>query len=111
MGNYAAMKLSLAAPDSPVPYILMANIYSSKGKWKERAETIRTMKKVGVAKDTGASWIEMDKQVHSFVVDDRMHPQTEMKDMCPIKDSFYATGMRKEYLIHCKIKMNNVESS
>nr|GEU78899.1 pentatricopeptide repeat-containing protein At3g05340 [Tanacetum cinerariifolium] len=78
MGNYAAMKLSVAAPDSPVPYILMANIYSSEGKWKERAETIRTMKKVGVAKDTGASWIEMDKQVHSFVVDDRMHPQTEV---------------------------------
>nr|XP_043622169.1 pentatricopeptide repeat-containing protein At3g05340 [Erigeron canadensis] len=77
MGKYAATQLSLAIPDSPVPYILMANIYSSKGKWKERAETIRTMKNVRMAKDTGTSWIEMDKRVHSFVVDDRMHPQTE----------------------------------
>ncbi|XP_071700694.1 pentatricopeptide repeat-containing protein At3g05340 [Rutidosis leptorrhynchoides] len=77
IGKYAAAQLSITAPESPVPYILMANIYSSKGKWKERAETIRMMKKVGVAKDTGISWIEMDKCIHSFVVDDRMHPQTE----------------------------------
>ncbi|KAI3770653.1 hypothetical protein L6452_01794 [Arctium lappa] len=78
MGKYAATQLCLAAPDSPVPYILMANIYSSKGRWIERAETIKTMKKVGVTKDTGTSWIELEKQVHSFVVDDRMHPQTEV---------------------------------
>ncbi|KAI3786789.1 hypothetical protein L1987_40761 [Smallanthus sonchifolius] len=78
MGEYAARQLSVAAPDSPVPYILMANIYSSKGRWKERAETLRRMKKVGVAKDIGISCIEMDKRVHSFVVDDRTHPQTEV---------------------------------
>ncbi|KAJ0780985.1 putative tetratricopeptide-like helical domain superfamily [Helianthus annuus] len=78
MGKYAAAQWSVEAPESPVPYILMANIYSSKGRWKERAETIRRMKAVGVAKDTGTSWIEMKKRVHSFVVDDHMHPQSEV---------------------------------
>lgn len=77
MGKYAADQLFLAAPDSPAPYILLANIYSSKGKWKERARTIRRMKEMGVDKETGISWIEIENAVHSFVVDDRSHPKAE----------------------------------
>ncbi|KAI4301795.1 hypothetical protein L6164_035039 [Bauhinia variegata] len=50
MGKYAADQLYLAAPDSPAPYILMANIDSNEGKWKERARSIKRMKELGVAK-------------------------------------------------------------
>ncbi|KAL0455062.1 UNVERIFIED_CONTAM: Pentatricopeptide repeat-containing protein [Sesamum latifolium] len=75
MGKYAADQLAHAAPDSPVPYISMANIYSSRGRWKERARTIKKMKDKGVTKETGTSWIEIEKKIHSFVVADQMHPQ------------------------------------
>ncbi|KAL7235172.1 hypothetical protein ACSBR1_018628 [Camellia fascicularis] len=78
IGKYAAEQLFLAAPDSPSAYILMANIYSSGGQWKERARTIKRMKEIGVAKEIGISWIEIEKKVHSFVVEDRMHPQGEI---------------------------------
>lgn len=78
MGKYAAEQLLLSAPEKPAPYVLLANIYSSKGRWKERAETIKRMKEMGVAKETGISWIEVENEVHSFVVEDRMHPQAEM---------------------------------
>ncbi|KAL5566079.1 hypothetical protein UlMin_029243 [Ulmus minor] len=77
LGKLAAEQLFAAAPESPAPYVLLANIYSSEGKWKERARTIKRMKKMGIAKETGISWIEIEKQVHSFVVEDRMHPQAE----------------------------------
>ncbi|KAM7279183.1 hypothetical protein ACFE04_006317 [Oxalis oulophora] len=77
MGKYAADQLLLTTPESAAAYILLANIYSSKGKWKERAKTIKRMKEMGVAKETGISWIEIGKKVHSFVVMDRMHPETE----------------------------------
>lgn len=77
VGKYAAEKLAEAAPDSPVPFISMANIYSSKGRWKERARTIKRMKEKGVAKEAGASWIEVEKKIHSFVVADRTHLQSE----------------------------------
>lgn len=76
-GKYAAEHLFSESPHSPVPYVLLANIYSSEGNWKERARTIRKMKEVGVAKETGISWIEIDKKVHSFTVWDKMHPQAE----------------------------------
>ncbi|XVF57443.1 hypothetical protein PTKIN_Ptkin06aG0205800 [Pterospermum kingtungense] len=78
MGKYAADQLLLGTPESPVPYISMANIYSSRGKWKERASTIKRMKEMGVVKETGTSWIEIEKKIHSFVVQDRMHPQAEI---------------------------------
>ncbi|CDP15512.1 unnamed protein product [Coffea canephora] len=77
MGKYAADQLLLAAPDSPVPYTLMANMCSSEGKWNDRATIIREMKERGVPKETGTSWIEIEKKIHSFVVADQMHPQNE----------------------------------
>ncbi|XP_020212278.1 pentatricopeptide repeat-containing protein At3g05340 isoform X2 [Cajanus cajan] len=78
MGKYAADQLFLAAPDSPAPYVLMANIYSSEGKWKERARAIKRMREMGVAKEVGISWIEIERKVHSFVVGDQMHPQADV---------------------------------
>ncbi|GFY91950.1 tetratricopeptide repeat (TPR)-like superfamily protein [Actinidia rufa] len=78
VGKYAADQLFLASPNSPAAYILMANIYSSRGKWKERARTIKRMKQMGLAKETGISWIEIDREVHSFVVGDQMHPQRDL---------------------------------
>ncbi|KAJ6757184.1 hypothetical protein OIU74_026434 [Salix koriyanagi] len=54
-------QLILSAPEKPSPYILLANIYSSQGRWKERAKTIKRMKEMCVAKETGISWIEIEK--------------------------------------------------
>ncbi|GMN43839.1 hypothetical protein TIFTF001_013039 [Ficus carica] len=56
MGKFAAEQLIVEAPESPTPFVLLANIYSSEGKWKERARTFKRMKEMG----------------------DRMHPQAEM---------------------------------
>lgn len=78
MGKYAADQLYLAAPDSPAPYVLMSNIYSSEGKWKARASTIKRMKMMGVAKEVGISWTEIEKKISSFVVGDRSHPQADI---------------------------------
>ncbi|XP_059313127.1 pentatricopeptide repeat-containing protein At3g05340 [Lycium ferocissimum] len=75
MGKYAADQWLLTSPDNPVPFVLLANIYSSRGRWKERARTIRKLKETGVAKETGTSWIEIEKEVHRFVVADQMHPR------------------------------------
>ncbi|XP_010464062.1 PREDICTED: pentatricopeptide repeat-containing protein At3g05340-like [Camelina sativa] len=77
VGKYAAEQLIQTAPDSSAAHILMANIYSSRGKWKERAKTIKRMKAMGVTKETGISSIEIENKTHSFVVGDQLHPQAE----------------------------------
>ncbi|KAI6692462.1 hypothetical protein NL676_020172 [Syzygium grande] len=78
LGRYAAEQLISSAHDTPAPYISLANIYSAEGNWEERARTMKRMKEAGVAKETGISSIEIEKKVHSFVVRDRMHPQSEI---------------------------------
>ncbi|KAJ4956173.1 hypothetical protein NE237_012956 [Protea cynaroides] len=77
IGRFAADHLLLAAPESATPYVLMANIYSSEGRWEERARIIKKMKGMKLKKETGMSWIELENKVHSFVVGDRIHPQSE----------------------------------
>ncbi|KAL6514852.1 hypothetical protein OROGR_020431 [Orobanche gracilis] len=77
MGKYAADQLARAAPDSAGPFISMANIYSSRGRWNERASTMKKMKEKGVTKETGISWIEIEKKIHGFVVSDQTHPRAE----------------------------------
>ncbi|KAK9756743.1 hypothetical protein RND81_01G117900 [Saponaria officinalis] len=78
LGKLAAEQLLLLEPDNPTPYIQLANIYSSEGKWSDRARAIMRMKEVGLPKVTGISWIEIEKKVHSFVVYDQMHPEVEV---------------------------------
>ncbi|XP_065851841.1 pentatricopeptide repeat-containing protein At3g05340 [Euphorbia lathyris] len=78
IGKYAAEKLFLSEPKKPAPYVLLANIYSGNGRWNERARTIKRMKEMGVAKDIGISWIEIEKKMHSFVVEDKLHPEGEI---------------------------------
>ena len=68
IGKYAAEKLLLVDPDSPAAYVLLSNIYSSEGRWDDRAKVMNKMRKMGLRKDTGKSWIELEKEVHSFVV-------------------------------------------
>eukprot|EP00268_Persea_americana_P018791 TRINITY_DN19595_c0_g1_i1.p1 TRINITY_DN19595_c0_g1~~TRINITY_DN19595_c0_g1_i1.p1 ORF type:complete len:643 (+),score=93.57 TRINITY_DN19595_c0_g1_i1:188-2116(+) len=75
VGRYASDHLLRVAPECSAAYVLMANIYSSQGRWKERARIIKRMKEMGVKKETGMSWIEVEKEVHSFVVEDLSHPQ------------------------------------
>ena len=48
MGKYATNQLFWAEPKSPAPYILFSNIYSSEGRWKERARIVKRTREMGV---------------------------------------------------------------
>ncbi|XP_068653986.1 pentatricopeptide repeat-containing protein At3g05340 [Aristolochia californica] len=78
IGVYAASQLLQLDPNCTAAYVLMANIYSCQGRWKERASFIRKMKELGVQKEAGVSWVEVENKVHSFVVRDRIHTKSEV---------------------------------
>jgi pentatricopeptide repeat protein len=81
IGKYAAEKLLLVDPDSPSAYVLLSNIYSSEGRWDDRAKVMKKMRHMGLRKDTGKSWIELEKEVHSFVVGSpTSHPDSAAVD-------------------------------
>ncbi|GLT83898.1 hypothetical protein SLE2022_021620 [Rubroshorea leprosula] len=56
-------------------YVLLSNTYCSLKKW-ENAEIVRDMmKKKGVHKNRGKSWLELAGIVHQFKAGDRSHPE------------------------------------
>ncbi|CAL4895706.1 unnamed protein product [Urochloa decumbens] len=68
VGKYAAEKLLILAPDCTAAYVLLSNIHSSEGRWDDRARIMKRMRELGLRKDTGKSWIELQKEVRSFVI-------------------------------------------
>eukprot|EP01018_Ginkgo_biloba_P003198 Gb_11219 [translate_table: standard] len=76
LGERVAERLFDLEPSNAVPYILMSNIYAAVGRWHDTAIVRRLMKQRRVKKMPGRSWIEVNKQVHAFLIGDRSHPQT-----------------------------------
>ncbi|KAJ6758827.1 PPR CONTAINING PLANT-LIKE PROTEIN [Salix koriyanagi] len=57
-------------------YVLMANLYTSMGKWKEAAVTRSLMIDRGLIKAPGWSQIEISSSVNVFIAGDRSHTQS-----------------------------------
>ncbi|KAJ7542119.1 hypothetical protein O6H91_10G090800 [Diphasiastrum complanatum] len=62
-------------PKNAAPYVLLSNIYAAAGRNDELAKIRNEMKDAGLKTIHGCSWIEVDNQVHAFVVGDATHPQ------------------------------------
>ncbi|XP_052154552.1 pentatricopeptide repeat-containing protein At3g05340-like [Oryza glaberrima] len=82
VGKHAAEKLLLLDPSCTAAYVLLSNIYSSEGRWDDRAKVMKRMSEMGLRKDTGKSWIELEKEVHSFVVRSTSHPNSAAAVRC-----------------------------
>ncbi|KAK3183607.1 hypothetical protein Dsin_030893 [Dipteronia sinensis] len=57
-------------------YVLLSNIYASAGRWDDVMNVRRLMKKNGLKKSGGCSWIEVKTQVHPFYSEDGTHCQS-----------------------------------
>lgn len=101
IAEYAAEHLFELEPESSGNYILLANIYSVVGRWKDAARIRCLMKERGVTKSPGCSWIEIERKVSSFIVGDTNHPlmdkisakmkslYTEIKDIGYVPDTSF----------------------
>ncbi|XP_051140337.1 putative pentatricopeptide repeat-containing protein At3g47840 [Andrographis paniculata] len=76
-GRIAAEQVLKLDPDCAGTHITMANIYASKGKWKEAAEMRRMMKAKGVVKEPGWSWTKVKGCISAFVAGDKSHPKID----------------------------------
>ncbi|KAJ7289005.1 hypothetical protein O6H91_Y307500 [Diphasiastrum complanatum] len=77
IGRRAFDRVVKLEPNNASPYVLLSNIYAAAGKKDELAKIRNEMKDAGVKKMPGCSWIEVDNQVHAFVVGDATHPQSK----------------------------------
>ncbi|KAL5562232.1 hypothetical protein UlMin_031979 [Ulmus minor] len=58
-------------------YILLSNVYASSGRWKEAAKVRAMMKERGISKEPGCSLIEVNNEIHEFLLGDIKHPEKE----------------------------------
>lgn len=94
-GRRVAEKILELDPDCAGTHITLANIYASKGKWKEAAEVRKMMRSKGVIKEPGWSWIKVKDHVSAFVAGDKCHPRSE--DIYSVLDLL---ASRAEVIIH-----------
>uniref|UniRef100_A0A803N6N5 Pentatricopeptide repeat-containing protein n=1 Tax=Chenopodium quinoa TaxID=63459 RepID=A0A803N6N5_CHEQI len=77
LGAYAAEMAISSNPEDSGSYILLSNIYASKGMWTEVKEIRERMESNLVIKEPGCSWIEIDDKVNTFVSRDISHCRTD----------------------------------
>ncbi|XP_020574438.1 pentatricopeptide repeat-containing protein At2g37310-like [Phalaenopsis equestris] len=77
LGEYAFGRLFEIEPGNTGNFILMANLYSQAGKWKEAEKVRERMKGVGLAKIPGCSWIEGSGGMQVFITRDVNNEHSE----------------------------------
>ncbi|PIA32933.1 hypothetical protein AQUCO_04300116v1 [Aquilegia coerulea] len=76
IGEIAAQKLLELTPDYGAGYVLLSNLYAESYNWVEFGRMRRMMGERGVDKVSGISWIEVDGEIHEFLVGDKFHPRS-----------------------------------
>ncbi|XP_073393313.1 pentatricopeptide repeat-containing protein At2g03880, mitochondrial-like isoform X1 [Physcomitrium patens] len=77
MAEFAAKERLKLKPKSASTYVLLSNIYAATGNWEQKLLVRSMMQRRGIRKEPGRSWIEVDNQIHSFVVGDTSHPESK----------------------------------
>jgi pentatricopeptide repeat protein len=107
LAEHVTEQLFELEPKNSAPYVLLSNIYAAAGRWTDMEKVQKMMKDRGVKKTPGCSWIEVNKQVHTFLVGDRSHPQMQniYKELERLSREMKAGG----YAPFTRLMLNDVE--
>nr|GMD72069.1 putative pentatricopeptide repeat-containing protein At3g23330 [Ipomoea batatas] len=75
LAEKVANEITKVDPENLGPYVLLSNMYSVTGRWKDALKLRKNMKKKGMRKTPACSWVEVKNKVHAFVSGDKSHPQ------------------------------------
>ncbi|XP_022159229.1 pentatricopeptide repeat-containing protein At2g13600-like [Momordica charantia] len=75
LGEYVVEKLLEVDAETSGPYVLLSNMYAERGDWGNVVRIRKLMRKRGVVKHPGCSWIEIQGQLNVFMVKDKKHPK------------------------------------
>ncbi|CAK9193543.1 unnamed protein product [Sphagnum troendelagicum] len=75
MAERVAKRILEMEPENAAVYVLLSNIYAAAGN-RHLCENVEWQRKErGAKKQPGCTWIEVNNEVHMFVVQDQDHPQ------------------------------------
>ncbi|VVB09372.1 unnamed protein product [Arabis nemorensis] len=105
LGVKAAERLFELEPCDGRNYIMLSNIYSASGQWKDASRTRNLMKQKGLVRGKGCSYIEHGNKIHKFVVGDWSHPESEkiqkkLKEIRKKMKNELGYKSRTEFVLH-----------
>ncbi|XP_019433240.1 PREDICTED: putative pentatricopeptide repeat-containing protein At3g15130 [Lupinus angustifolius] len=75
LGKSVAQKILSTRPQYPSTYVLLSNTYIESGLYEDGFSLRDVMRKQGISKEPGYSWISVRGEVHKFYAGDQQHPQ------------------------------------
>ncbi|KAJ0113127.1 hypothetical protein Patl1_01569 [Pistacia atlantica] len=75
IGEIVAKKVLELSPDDLGIHSLVSNFFAMGKKWDEVAEVRKVMRKTGMKKVPGYSAVEVNGELHSFIMEDKSHHQ------------------------------------
>ncbi|KAF5180244.1 Pentatricopeptide repeat-containing protein [Thalictrum thalictroides] len=95
----AAKRFFELEPENSGRYVVLSNTYAANGLWKNVKAVREAMNESGVKKEPACSWIEIRREVHTFLVGDKSHKQSEqiyemiLELTCILKDAGYVPDL------------------
>ena len=74
LGRLSAQHILEMEPQDDATHVLLSNMYATARRWENVTAIRKSMKKKGMKKEPGLSWIENQGRVHYFSVGDTSHP-------------------------------------
>ncbi|KAI3820940.1 hypothetical protein L1987_08494 [Smallanthus sonchifolius] len=74
LGKKVADKLLQLDPNKAESYVLSSNLFATFSKWDDVRIMRQRMKKIGLKKEVGCSWIELEGKVYNFFAGDKILP-------------------------------------
>ncbi|KAK4266330.1 hypothetical protein QN277_027271 [Acacia crassicarpa] len=77
LGEYAAKRLLELEPSHDGALVVLSNIYAKERRWEDVGQIRKLMRHKGISKEKGYSRIELNNEVHEFLMADRYHKQAD----------------------------------
>ncbi|XP_062108314.1 pentatricopeptide repeat-containing protein At4g14820 [Humulus lupulus] len=77
LGEFAAKRLLEMEPDHDGALVVLSNIYAKERRWDDVGKVRNLMKNSGIFKERGFSRIELNNEVHEFLMADKRHKHTD----------------------------------
>ncbi|XP_021734558.1 putative pentatricopeptide repeat-containing protein At5g52630 [Chenopodium quinoa] len=109
IGKEAAEKLFQIEPSNPGNYVILANIYTRNGKSEEADEIRRQMGVIGLRKEHGCSWIDVNNTTFVFTANDKSHSRTH--EIYALLRKFKELLKKRGYVSETQFATNDTEQN
>ncbi|XP_077251683.1 tetratricopeptide repeat (TPR)-like superfamily protein [Tasmannia lanceolata] len=107
LGKICAKRVLELDPQDESAHVLLSNMYAAAGRWDGVAFVRKSMKRKRLKKEPGLSWVEIQNEVHSFTVSDKLHP--EMKVIGAMLEWLNIKIKKAGYVPDRNVVLRNVE--